>query len=227
MRVIGAGFGRTGTLSSKTALEMLGFGPCHHMTEVIERPGQIRRWLEIARGRPVNWDDVLGGYDSCVDWPAAAYWRELADAYPEAKVLLTVRDPERWYASMEATILQQRRRGSTAGGRLMRGISSLLGTDFAAFTTMASLTVDQRVFDGRLDDREHALKIFTAHIAEVKAAIPPERLLVYEVAQGWEPLCEFLEVPVPAVSFPRVNDTADFRSRARDRFAPLLLRRSG
>ncbi|GAA3821075.1 sulfotransferase family protein [Sphaerisporangium flaviroseum] len=226
MRVIGAGFGRTGTLSLKTALERLGFGPCHHMTQVIERPGQIRRWLDVARGRPADWDAILGGYRSCVDWPAAAYWRELAGHYPEAKLILTVRDPQRWLASMNATILRQRGRGSTVAGKAVTGVSRLLGSDFAAFTEMTGLTVDQRVFDGRMDDPDHLLKAFRAHIDEVTSAIPPERLLVFEVGQGWGPLCEFLEVPVPHEPFPRVNDAADFQNHARTRIGRLLLRRS-
>jgi hypothetical protein len=226
MRVIGAGFGRTGTLSLKTALIRLGFGPCHHMTEVMEHPAQIRRWLALAEGRPVSWDDLLGGYDSCVDWPAAAYWRELAGHHPEAKVVLTVRDPQRWLESMKATILKQRGRGTTLPGQVMVRLSSLFGTDFAAFTTMTRMVVDQRVFDGRLGDADHMLKTFRSHIDEVKATIPPERLLVFEPAQGWEPLCAFLGVPVPGEPFPRVNDAADFQSHARARFGPMLLRRT-
>jgi hypothetical protein len=226
MRVVGVGFGRTGTLSLKTALERLGFGPCHHMTQVMERPGQIRGWLAVAEGQPVDWDDLLAGYHSCVDWPAASYWRELAEHYPEAKLILTVRDPQRWLASMNATILRQRDRGTSLSGRAMRGLSRLLGTDFAAFTEMTSLAVDKRVFDGRMDDPEHMLKAFQTHIDEVTSAIPPERLLVFEVGQGWGPLCEFLEVPVPDEPFPRVNDTADFQSHARAWFGHLLLRRS-
>lgn len=226
MRVIGAGFGRTGTLSLKTALERLGFGPCHHMTEVMERPEQIRRWIALGEGRPVDWDDLLGGYDSCVDWPSAAYWRELSEHYPEAKVVLTVRDPERWLASMQATILKQRGRGGGFRGRAMYRLSALLGTDFAAFVKMTGLTVGGRSFGGGGYDPEHLLKSFRAHTNEVTAVIPPERLLVYEVRQGWEPLCGFLGVPVPDEPFPRINDTADFAKNARARIVPMLLRRS-
>ncbi|MFI6603938.1 sulfotransferase family protein [Nonomuraea sp. NPDC050536] len=220
MRVIGAGFGRTGTLSMKVALEQLGFGPCHHMSEVVERHGQLRRWLALASGHPVDWDELLGGYESCVDWPSAAYWRELAEHFPQARVVLTVRDPERWLASMNATILKQRRRP------LIQGLSSLLGTDLAAFIRMTRLTVVERVFDGRTDDRDYLLKAFTRHVEEVKATIPAERLLVFEVSQGWEPLCDFLGVPVPSEPFPRVNDAAHFDRFARSHIAPLMFRRT-
>ncbi|MER5648726.1 sulfotransferase family protein [Streptosporangium sp. NPDC002524] len=227
MRVIGAGFGRTGTLSLKTALERLGYGPCHHMKEVIERPEQIRRWLALAEGRPVSWDELLEGYHSCVDWPSAAYWRELAEHFPEAKVVLTVRDPRRWLDSMNATVLEQRRRGHGLRGRAVRGLSSVLGTDFAAFVKMTRLTVDERVFHGHCEDSASLLRAFQAHIDDVVAAIPPGRLLRFEVGQGWEPLCGFLGVAVPEGPFPRVNDSADFDRNARANIGAMLLRRSG
>ncbi|MEU8383102.1 sulfotransferase family protein [Streptosporangium sp. NPDC048865] len=227
MQVIGAGFGRTGTLSLKTALERLGYGPCHHMTEVIERPGQIRRWLALAQGRPVNWDDLLAGYHSCVDWPSAAYWRELAGHYPEAKVVLTVRDPERWLASVNATVFARHGRGRGLSGRAMRALSALLGTDLAAFTEMTRLTVEERVFGGRTDDPAWLLRRFREHIDDVEAAVAPGRLLRFEVAQGWGPLCDFLGVAVPGEPFPRVNDSADFGRNARASLGAMLLRRSG
>jgi len=227
MRVIGAGFGRTGTLSLKTALEMLGFGPCHHMTEVFAHPEQIRQWLAAAEGRPVDWGQMLKDYDSCVDWPSAAYWRELSAHFSEAKVVLSVRDPEKWLASMHATIFKQRQRGDTVMGKVMFAVSSLLGTDFAAFTKMAGMTVDQRTFGGRIDhDSERALKVFQAHVEEVTATIPPHRLLVFDVRQGWAPLCEFLGVDVPAEPFPRVNDSAEFMQQARGRVGRMLIRRT-
>lgn len=225
MRVIGAGFGRTGTLSMKSALERLGYGPCHHMTEVLQNPAHIHRWLDLAEGRPIGWDTLMAGYSSCVDWPAAAYWRELADHYTDAKVILTVRDPERWLASMNATIFQQAARGRSWSGRTLATISTLLGTDFAAFIKMTRLVVSNRVFGGVTPDPELALKIFTEHVEEVKAAIPPDRLLVFEVAQGWGPLCDFLNVPVPDEPFPRTNDTAGFHQHARGA-ARLVFRRS-
>src|SRR5690242_6606844 len=104
MRVIGAGMGRTGTLSLKAALERLGFEPCYHMLEVMEHPDHVSLWSAMARGEAVPWDRVLGGYQATVDWPACTYWRELTSAYPQARVLLSVRDPERWYESMRTTV---------------------------------------------------------------------------------------------------------------------------
>ncbi|MEO3869575.1 sulfotransferase family protein [Nonomuraea sp. B12E4] len=224
MLVIGAGFGRTGTLSLKIALERLGFGPCHHMTEVIDNPAQVHRWLAVAEGRETNLDAALSGYNSCTDWPAAAYWRELAARYPDAKVILTVRDPDRWLASMNATIFQAAKRGSTWPGRTITRISSLMGTDLAAFTKLTRLAVQERVFAGQFDP-SHALKTFAAHIEEVKATIPPDRLLVFDVKQGWDPLCTFLSTPPPPDPFPRANDAATFNQHSRSA-AGLLFRRS-
>jgi hypothetical protein len=194
------------------------------MTEVIDKPGQIHQWLALAKGRPVAWDDLLAGYDSCVDWPAAAYWRELAEHYPDAKVILTVRDPEAWLASMHATILKMRSRSPLAFVR--EALLALTRSDLAAMVKMGRLTVDKRAFGGRMHDSEHMLRAFTEHIDEVKAAIAPERLLVFDVRQGWEPLCEFLAVPVPDEPFPRGNDPAAFAELNRTKVAPLLRRRT-
>ncbi|MEO3870156.1 sulfotransferase family protein [Nonomuraea sp. B12E4] len=103
---MGAGFGRTGTASLKAALELLGYGPCYHMSVVIAEPYRVRQWLEVGEGRSRDWDTVFTGFRSALDWPAAAYWRELAEHYPDAKVVLTVRDPQRWWDSVSATIFR-------------------------------------------------------------------------------------------------------------------------
>ncbi|GAA5049314.1 hypothetical protein HNP84_004304 [Thermocatellispora tengchongensis] len=227
MRVIGTGFGRTGTLSLKTALERLGFGPCHHMVEVFRHPEQIRAWLDAASGGPVDYDALLAGYASCVDGPASAHWRELAERYPEAKVVLTVRDPEQWLASMRRTLFMQRRRMDSLPGRAAIALSSLLGTDLAAFVRMVDATLDARTFARPADrEPERAIALFRAHTERVAAAIAPERLLVFDVREGWAPLCAFLEVPVPDEPFPRVNDTSEFTRSGRGRAAPMLLRRT-
>ncbi|MFC4536181.1 sulfotransferase family protein [Sphaerisporangium dianthi] len=227
MHVIGAGFGRTGTLSLKTALEWLGFGPCHHMVEVFQHPEQIRSWREATGGRPANWDDLLVGYESCVDGPTSVHWRELAEHYPKAKIILTVRDPERWVASMNRTLFMQRRRMNSPAGRAAVLLSRLLGTDLAEFVRMVDTTLDAQTFRTRADrEPGRAIELFKAHTEKVVAAIPPERLLVFDVADGWTPLCEFLGVPVPAAPFPRVNNTSDFTQSGRGRAAPMLLRRT-
>ena len=106
LSVIGAGFGRTGTESMKLALETLGMGPCHHMKEVLANPEQVALWRSAAQGDLPDWEDAFAGYSSAVDWPAAYFWRELSEYYPDAKILLTVRSADSWYASMANTILK-------------------------------------------------------------------------------------------------------------------------
>jgi hypothetical protein len=202
LEVVGAGFGRTGTNSLKLALEQLGLGPCHHMFEVRDRPEQIRFWAAAARGERSDWDTAFAGFRSAVDWPSAHFWRQIAAYYPQAKVILTVRPGQEWLKSIHATIhesLKGRNERATALAR--------------EHGEMAYDIVETRTFGGRLADPEHALAVFRAHVAAVKAEIAPERLLVYDVKEGWEPLCRHLGVPVPATPFPRTNSTEEFRAR--------------
>src|SRR5579862_2437490 len=194
LSVIGAGFGRTGTMSLKLALEQLDLGPCYHMTEVFKNPAAPDWWYAAAQNpAKADWGKIFAGYNSTVDWPNATYWKELAEAYPDAKVILTERDPDTWFESTQATIFADR-------GPM---------DPEAPFPRMVRKVVYD-LFDGRIHDREHAISIFNAHNAEVRATIPPERLLIYEVAQGWAPLCDFLGVPVPDGSMPKVNTREQF-----------------
>jgi hypothetical protein len=204
MRVIGVGFGRTGTASLKLALERLGAGPCYHMADIVEQPSRARPWLAAANGERPDWAAVLAGFSSTVDWPGASFWRELVEAYPAAKVILTVRDPQRWYDSMEQTILRSWRL------RAQRPPATAEMRDFAAMT---DAVIALRVFAGRAYDRDSAIAAYDRHVAEVQAAVPAPRLLVFEVAQGWEPLCAFLGEPVPDEPFPRANDSAAYAQR--------------
>ncbi|GAB3402136.1 sulfotransferase family protein [Flindersiella endophytica] len=213
MKVIGAGFGRTGTMSLKVALERLGFGPCYHMSEIFEHPEHAERWVAAAKGEISDWDDVLGGYEATTDWPGAKFWRELMDAYPEAKVLLNVRDPERWYTSVENSFLAMRRQMPEGEfqvpppqAEMMRLI---MGDTFGH--------ADEPM--GGIADKDHAIEVFQRHNESVRQAVPAERLLEYEVKQGWEPLCAFLEVPVPAEPFPHLNDSASFQKMVSERLS--------
>lgn len=212
MKVIGAGFGRTGTLSMKTALERLGFGPCFHMSEVFTHPERISRIRAAAAGEPVDLDEVFAGYSSTVDWPGCWFWRELADRYPDAKVLLSVRDPQRWYASVRDTIYQ-----SSAMARELPDEEVLPAV--AEGRALVADIVWQRQFGGRGGDPEHAIRTFTDHNEAVIDEVPAERLLVHRSADGWPPLCEFLGVPVPDEPFPHLNDGDHFRQRMADRLA--------
>jgi hypothetical protein len=202
LKIVGAGFGRTGTYSLKLALEQLGLGPCHHMYEVRENPDQPAVWQALARGEAPDWDAVFAGYEACVDWPATRFWREIAAYYGEAKVVLTVRPAEAWIESIHATIYPSMRDWAQQEPGTMREARK-----------MAHDLVVEQTFGGRLDDRDHAMAVFRAHNEEVQSTIAPERLLTYEATQGWEPLCRFLDVPVPDTPFPYRNTTEEFRNR--------------
>lgn len=190
LQVIGAGLGRTATFTMKFALEHLGFGPCFHMAEVFaDARRQVPLWLDAVAGRP-DWDEIFRGFGATTDYPACSYWRELAAYYPEAKVILTVRDPDSWFESVSETIFSdamQARLVGTATGDMMQGA----------------------IFDhfegGDIRDRAFMTDWFVKRNQVVIDALPAERLLVFQPKEGWEPLCAFLNVPIPQESFPRVN----------------------
>jgi hypothetical protein len=215
IKVIGAGFGRTGTSSIKDALEELGFGKCYHMREVIAQPQHAKIWRDAAADKPVDWEALFQGYQATVDWPGCTFYRELMQRYPEAKVLLSVRDPERWHASGMNTIY--RIRHNPVMNRLRRFIPGL-----RAVTTMLDAIVWDGTFHGRFADQQYAIAVFRQHNEEVKRVVPPERLLVYDVKEGWAPLCRFLDVPVPTDRpFPHNNDTATFQQMVQQRIRML------
>jgi len=189
LKVIGAGLGRTGTLSLKLALEHLGFGPCHHMAEVFANmPDQLPKWQAVVEGRP-DWDSVFDGFASCVDYPACSYWEQLAERYPEAKIILSLREPDKWFESVSSTIFSQPMTGM------------ILKTPLKLFFETAVL----KDFGERIGDRAFMTDYFQSRNEAIIAAVPPERLLVFEAKMGWEPLCAFLGVAVPDVPYPRVN----------------------
>jgi len=200
LEVIGSGLGRTGTKSLQSALDMLGFGPCYHMLEVFrDRARNVPLWIGAGEGRP-DWETIFEGYRSAVDLPAATYWRELAARYPDAKIIHTVRDPEAWFESTQATIFRPDGVAATqisTGGPLAHFFRSFLDPDL----------IDH------MHDRAFLLDYFRRHSEEVKAAIAPQRLLIYEVGSGWEPLCNFLKVPVPEEPYPFQNTRAEFAAR--------------
>jgi hypothetical protein len=200
LAVIGSGFGRTGTASLKQALEMLGFGPCHHMEEVLFHPEQVAYWLAVIAGKPVVWDEVFKGYRSQVDWPGAHVWRQLAAAYPAAKVIHSVRPEDVWWTSFSATI-----------GKLLAMRKDMPAPPhIAAMFDAMEIAIVQQTFFCPVTDREGVLAAYRGRTEQVRAAIPRERLLVFDVTQGWEPLCAFLGVPVPKDPFPRKNSTEQF-----------------
>ena len=190
LNVIGAGLGRNATFSMKFALERLGFGPCHHMSEVFaDARRQIPLWLDVVQGKP-DWDAIFDGFHSCTDYPSASYWRELAAYYPDAKVVLTTRDPDSWFDSVSETIFSDRMLGSLKGSPVETMMDGTIFDDFAA---------------GDIRDRAFMTDWYRRRNQEVVDTLPAERLLVFHPKQGWEPLCAFLGAEVPDAPFPRVN----------------------
>jgi len=202
LKVIGAGFGRTGTNSLKIALEKLESKPCHHMIEVFANEDQVNWFYDKSNGKTVNWDEVYENFGAAVDWPTSAYYKELADYYPDSKIVLSVRNADSWYESTRNTIFII----STAVPWWMLILSPKKRKVFQ----MINNTIWQGVFSGRFKDRQYAIDIFNQHIEEVKAAIPEHRLLIHEAKEGWKPLCEFLGKPIPDEPYPRVNEAIGF-----------------
>lgn len=194
LQVIGTGFGRTGTDSMREALNMLGVGPCHHMLEVNNNEEQKRLWRALVKGEVIGWDKIFAGYNACVDWPSAYYWRELIEVYPQAKVILTYRSAESWWTSFEQTIV--------------RGIQASTDPE-----SLGLALIRDKIFGGRPGDRAHAIALYEENVAAVRATVPPSRLLVHNLGDGWEPLCKHLGVPVPAEPYPSRNSASEFQQR--------------
>lgn len=202
LKVIGAGFGRTGTMSLKLALERLGFDKCYHMMEVMEHPDHVPLWAKAHRGEEIDWRYLFQGYRASVDWPSCNLWREQLKQYPDAKVILSTRDPERWYASIMNTIFP----------------SSLAARDsedenITRFGRWAFEIIWDGVFMGKMDDMDHCIKILKAHEKSVIESVPKDQLLVFQADQGWAPLCEFLDCELPDEAYPHTNTTEDFLTR--------------
>jgi hypothetical protein len=198
LRVVGAGLGRTGTLSLKQALEQLLGGPCYHMLEVFGKRDVIDTWHRAVNGDPPDWDQFLAGYVATVDWPAAAFWEELADANPDAVVLLSTRDVDGWWESASNTIFAVRPEPES-------------GSDVEAQFAMAT-DMFRNTFTPDWREEGPAKAAYVAHNERVRATSPSARLVEYHPGDGWGPLCAALGVPEPADPYPHVNSTSEFRT---------------
>ncbi len=195
LRVVGAGVGRTGTHSLKLALEQLLDAPCHHMIEILGDPDQIPAWIDAVNGREVDWSRMLARYGAIVDWPGASFWRELSRAYPDALVLLSVRDPEEWYRSASNTIFLT---------------FDNMPPEVAPWMDAVRQLMRERFCD-RFDDPEAMMDAYVRHNDDVRSEVPASRLLEWDLGDGWGPICERLGLPVPGETFPVTNSTDEFR----------------
>lgn len=199
LEIIGSGFGRTGTMTMKDALGTLGFGPTHHMTEIMEHPGQLSHWKAIFANQDVDWAEVFSGYGSQVDWPGASCWEQSLIAFPDAKVIHTERPEEDWWVSFDKTI----------------GKFFAMMDDLPLPSPMRDIFITMR--DGFLTstfgdfaDKTSAIAAYRANNQRVRAIVPKDRLLVFNVAEGWAPLCRFLNNPEPDMAFPHHNVRKEF-----------------
>lgn len=199
LKVIGAGLGRTGTNSLKLALEELLAGTCYHMFEAEKRPGDFDTWRRAADGQMPDWSSFLAPFCATLDGPACHFWQELSEVYPDALILLSIRDTESWYRSAASTIIEGSRK-APAGPftKMERAIARRTGMDLM----QGSEAELKRAFDN--------------HNNEVLSGAPADRLLVWQTGDGWSPICEALNLPVPDTAFPHVNSTDEFRQARLD-----------
>jgi Sulfotransferase domain len=202
LKVVGAGVGRTGTHSLKAALEDLLGAPCYHMVDVRARPADVAVWYAAVRGEPTDWRSFPAGFVATVDWPAAAFWRELAGAHPEAVVLLSVRDSAAWWRSASRTIFDGARRTPPPDG----------DPDLPRHEMLLELLSSR--FTENWADRDTAIEAYERHNDEVRAEVAPDRLLEWRPEEGWAPICRVLGLAVPDRPFPRLSTTAEFRAQA-------------
>jgi len=195
LAVVGAGVGRTGTHSLKLALEQLLDAPCHHMIEILGDPTQIPAWIDAIEGRPADWSAMLARYRASVEWPGGSFWREISATYPDAVVLLSVRDPEGWYRSASNTIFLTFDNMPPEAAPWMHAVRKLMRDRFS----------------DRFDDSTAMMDAFVRHNDAVRAEVPANRLLEWAPGDGWGPICERLGLPVPAEPFPVTNTTDEFR----------------
>ena len=211
MKLINAGLGRTGTTSLKGALEHLGFGPVYHSTDLFTSREDLALWEAAMEGAKMDWRAFFAPYE-VADWPVGLFYKEIIRAHPEAKVMLSVRDPEGWFESISGTLKQVRN-------------LNLPIPQVQRIKNFLEVYAVNGLFKGKVNDKTFMMDFFERHTQEVKAFVGEENLLVYSVKEGWEPLCDFLDVPVPDEPFPRLNQRGGIRELVMKMFSPSLERR--
>lgn len=199
LKVIGAGFGRTGTHSLALALDKLGRGPCYTLLDVDKNSGHTDLWNDTLEGRPVDWDALFQNYQAAVEWPTISFLPQLVNHFPQARVILTTRDADTWYESAAATIFPGLEASAKHPDPAIRERSGL-----------KRRLILERVFSGRYWDKSYAINVYQAHIEAVEKLVPRNRLFHYQVTEGWPPLCAFLGVNIPDEPFPKRNERASF-----------------
>lgn len=192
VRVIGAGLGRTGTTSLWTALRQILAAPCYNMKEFMGHPEHAPQWTKAAQGVDVNWRALFKGYGAVVDWPAASFWYEISQAYPDALIVLTLREPEAWWESADQTIFRRMR--SAPPNPVLNAVNDVFAARFCS----------------DINNRDACLNAFRMHYDDVRARAPADRLLEWSPGEGWQSLCDRLGLAVPSFEFPHVNTREEF-----------------
>lgn len=214
LKVVGAGYGRTGTKSLQIALETLGFGKCYHMEALFRNPADVKHWQNAYKEQETDWSSLFEDYTSAVDFPCSMYYKELADHFPDSKVILSVRDPEKWYKSASDTIFSFDPGPKIKLKMLFSMLYSSTARNLFKVILLNEKSIWKKYFEGRFKDKDYTINKFNQHIEDVKKNIPAERLLIFQPGDGWEPLCQFLGVPVPEEPFPRSNKRENFHEWA-------------
>jgi len=212
IKIIGAGFPRTGTTTLKRSLETLGHNRVYHMKELLVNPDRLQYWKTLDETGTTDWDSLYDGYDATVDFPAYPWYKEHMLQYPDAKVVLTVRDFEDWYKSVYSTVYQA---GPQTPIEKIKMIGKLL-TNSRVRNVVSCIKLFKKKFfaqemSGKFLDKEHAKGVWDGHLAAVKAHVPEDKLLIYDVREGWAPICKFLGVEEPSEPLPHLNKKENFK----------------
>ena len=211
IKIIGAGFPRTGTNTLRESLELLGFRKTYHMKQLLVHPENLHYWSTLKATGTTNWEALYDGYEATVDFPCYPWYKQHMKQYPDAKVILSTRPFEKWYTSFYSTIWQSQNPPESeriamgeriASSPRLQSVMQVMG--------LAKQTINEEHFQGKFLDKEFMEKIFNDHNEEVKNYVPANKLLIYDVCEGWEPLCNFLNVNVPTEALPHTNKKEDF-----------------
>jgi len=228
LKVIGANFGRTATMSLKQGLEILGFEKCYHMSEVVVHPEHVKLWLEAWQGKNI-WATLFADYQAAVDWPAAAFWPQLMHVYPEAKIVLSIRDADEWFESARKTIFQSMDSNLLAKNEEFRARVEILKNqsqqDLQKLNLLHRIEMLKEIivdgtFDGDLWDKDKCIKIYKDNIEKCRSEVPLDRLIEFDPSLGWEPLCRGLDRTIPQKPYPHVNKAEEFLHRWRNQKDP-------
>jgi hypothetical protein len=213
IKIIGAGLPRTGTNTLKNALETLGYSKTYHMKELLVNPDKLHHWLTLQSTGTTNWDELYEGYEATVDFPAYPWYKEHLKQYPDAKVIFTTRPFDKWYDSVHSTVWQA---GPQTLPEKLAMMSKLLFNPrlrkVIKCVKLAKKRIFQDTLEGKFEDKAFAEQAFNNHLEDVKATVPADKLLIYDVRDGWPPLCKFLGVEEPKEPLPHLNKKENFKT---------------